>query len=87
MRGTLKRKGDNKVNSAGKSYDLSLYTFKEMDYKKDWVDLAIVVKKTELLKIPIISSSETEKENDAKTVKIESVDDMTDTLSSRMSQG
>ena len=48
MQGVLKNKTDNKVNSAGQSYDGSLYTFKEMDYHNDWIDLKIEVKWTKL---------------------------------------
>lgn len=93
MKGTLKRTVDNKVNSTGKSYDQQMYTFKEMDYKKDWVDLAILVKETQLLDQPSASS---DVENNDINVKVEKekVDDKLDpieelysTPSSRLNQG
>jgi hypothetical protein len=49
MQGILKRKTDNKVNSTGQSYDGKLYTFKEMDYYSDWVNLRIEVKSADIL--------------------------------------
>lgn len=56
MQGILRRKSDSKVNSSGRSYDKKLYTFKEMDYYTDWINLKIEVKPAGIL--PHVSDDE-----------------------------
>lgn len=41
IRGLLNRKNNSKIVTEGRTYDHKLYTFKEMDYKKDWRDMEI----------------------------------------------
>lgn len=44
MKGVLINNKESKIYSEGQTYDSKLYTFKEIDYRKMWHDLEVVVK-------------------------------------------
>jgi len=45
IRGILLRNKESKIYSDGRTYDNKLYTFKENNYRKMWLNMDIIVKK------------------------------------------
>ena len=45
IRGILLRNKESKIYSDGRTYDNKLYTFKESNYRKMWINMDIIVKK------------------------------------------
>jgi hypothetical protein len=44
IRGILLRNKESKIYSDGRTYDNKLYTFKENNYRKMWLNMDIIVK-------------------------------------------